>query len=671
MKILAKSFVVLEAAAMRIRVFVEFSILRVHTPLSCVCKLSLVMFRSVVLVSLVLVVASSGLSFSQENQERMPREDVVDVPAIGSGLVVSNVFQTNMVLQRDKPVFVWGWADAGEKVTVTFGRKEQVVMAAGNRSWKVELPAMAANSEPRAMTVQGAKQTLTLENILVGDVWLLGGQSNMEFPLDRIENGQLEIVSANYSNIRILTVPAPNGPDDRIGFTRLHEWSGWFGRHYRKGDWDVCSPGIARELSAIGYVFARRIHMATQVPIGIIDASRGGTTVETWVPDPVLRKVESEQVKTLLVEWDEKVAAWDPQADLDGRIESYRQKVARFEKEGKKMTTGETEPADLRPGPAMDHNHPGNCYANMISPIAGLQIKGAIFHQGYNNCFDGTQGTIMYRQLLPEMIQAWRAAFNDSAMPFGIISLCTDGPVQTLDNYCEMMSNAGPYLREAQYQTFLDLYKSGDKNIGFTSTYDLRRRWYHPQLKIPAGERIARWALATQYGFDKAIRWKPPMVQDMKTEDGRIELQLDEPADAIDDGGPIMGFAVAGEDRKFHPATATHRVTGKDARGQSKLDKTTIVLNSPMVPQPIHYRYAWARSPLGNLQADRITDIPFATQRSDDWPLENTPLGVIGDDAPTKLDRQQQNTVKEALRKQDLERRKLQAQTLLKHLGND
>lgn len=601
----------------------------------------------------------------------MPRENVIDVPAIGDGLSVSNVFQSNMVLQRDKPASIWGWADAGEKVSVTIGGNQQDIAAAKDRSWKVTLPALAASSEPHTLTVKGATKTLTLENILVGDVWVLSGQSNMEFPLDRIENGQLEIVSANYPNIRVLTVPAANGPDKKLGFPRLHEWSGWFGRHYRKGDWDVCSPQVVRELSAIGYVFARRIHTASQVPIGIIDASRGGTTVETWTPDPLLRKIESEQVTTLLAEWDQKVADWDPQADLDRRIESYRQKVARFEKEGKELPANDTEPADLRPGPAMDQNRPGNCYASMIAPLEGLQVKGAIFHQGYNNCFNGTQGAIMYRRVFPEMIRSWRAAFNNSEMPFGILSLCTEGAVQTLDNYSEMMANPGPYIREAQYQTFLDFYKAGDTNIGFVSTYDLRRRWYHPQLKIPAGERIARWALATQYGFDRDIRWKPPIVEEMTAEDGRIVLRLDEAAGAVDDGGPILGFAVAGEDRKFHPATATYQVTAKDDRGRNKTDPKTLVLSSAMVPDPIHYRYAWGRSPLGNLQAARVTDIPFATQRSDNWPLENIPLGVLADDAPTKLDRGQRRQLQEVLRQQDLERRIHEARALIEASGQD
>ena len=417
------------------------------------------MFRYLVLSSLLGGLFLCGFAHSQE---RMPREDVVEVPAIGEGLCLSNVFQTNMVLQRDKPVSLWGWAAAGEKVTVTFAGNEQVATAAEDRSWKVTLPAMEASSDPRPLTVKGATKTLSLDNILVGDVWVLGGQSNMEFPLSRIENGQLEIVSANYANIRILTVPAANGPDNKPGFPRLHEWSGWFGRHYRKGDWDVCSPEVARELSAIGFVFGRRIHMASGVPIGIIDASRGGTTVETWTPDPLLRKIEigtgQDAARGVGPESLGLGPAGGSQSD---RIERYRQKVARLKKEGKEVSANEQEPSDLRPGPAMDQNRPGNCYASMIAPIAGLQVKGAIFHQGYNNCFNGTQGAIMYRHVFPEMITAWRAAFDDPEMPFGILSLCTEGAVQTLDNYSEMMANPGPYIREAQYQTFLDFLQGG------------------------------------------------------------------------------------------------------------------------------------------------------------------------------------------------------------------
>ena len=595
--------------------------------------------------------------------EKMPRANVIVVPAIGEGLCVSNLFQSNMVLQRDKPAPIWGWAAPGEKVTVSFGGASQEAVAAKDRTWKVTLPPMAASAEPRELTVKGAKESLTLGNILVGDVWVLGGQSNMEFPLTNIENGNLEIVSANFPEIRLLTVPATAGPEKVTAFPRLHEWSDWSSRHFRKGDWDVCTPETVGEMSAIGYVFARRIHTASNVPIGVIDASRGGTTVETWTPDPVLRKIDKPQVKSLLAGWDEKVAAWDGEADLKQRAEAYDKQAAAMKEKGQEMPANKTRPTDVKPGPPMDANRPGNCYAGMIAPLEGLAVKGAIFHQGYNNCFNGTEGAKMYYQVFPQMIAAWRSAFGDAQMPFGILSLCTEGAVQTLDNYVEMMANAGPYIREAQYKTFLDLYNAGDKNIGYTSTYDLRRRWYHPQLKIPAGERIARWALATQYGFEKDIRWKPPIVKEMRAEGGGIRITFDEPVSAIDDGSPIYGFAIAGEDRKFQPADAGFLVTGKDAKGKPQTDPKTLVLTSPLVPNPTQYRYAWARSPLANLQASRMTDIPIGTQRSDDWDMEEIPLGVLPEGTePAKADRRK---ITEALKQEDLRRRLRQAQDLI------
>ena len=595
----------------------------------------------------------------------MPREDVVDIPAMGDGLWLSNLFQSNMVLQRDQPISIWGWAEPGTQVQVTLQDSKASGVANDDRLWRVTLPARPASAEPLAIEIIASEHNVHLKNVLIGDVWVLGGQSNMEFPLDRIENGQLEIASAHYDDIRILTIPAANGPDSKPGFARLHEWSGWFNRHYRKGDWDVCSPEIARELSAIGYVFARRIHMASRVPIGVIDASRGGTTVETWTPLDVLASIDTPEVNQLLADWDQKIADWDPAADLERRVQAFNNKIARLKTEGKPIPADQKAPTDLRPGPAMDQNRPGNCFASMIAPVQGLKIKGAIFHQGYNNCFNGTQGAVMYRQVFPKMVQSWRQAFNNPNMPFGILSLCTEGTAQTLDNFCEMMANPGPHIREAQYQTFLDLYQSGDTNIGFASTYDLRRRWYHPQLKIPAGERIARWALATQYQMQRNVRWKPPMLKNMVTEDGQILLEFDEAVGGVDDGGPISGFAIAGTDRKFHPAETTHLTVQQKNSDRPVTKRNFLVLKSAMVPDPVHYRYAWARSPLGNLQADRNTDIPFATQRSDQWTLETTPLGVFGEQELLKLERGQRRELQEVLQAQDQERLRFEAKQLL------
>ncbi|MEC8655805.1 MAG: hypothetical protein VXY50_04670 [Verrucomicrobiota bacterium] len=596
----------------------------------------------------------------------MPKEDVIEVPAIGDGLCVHNLFQSNMILQRDKPIEIWGWAKPGEVVRVLFAGMSKEAKAGKDREWKVTLPAMTANADPQTLNIKGKDQNLTLENVLIGDVWVLGGQSNMEEPLNNVENGKLEIVSANYPGIRILTVPAQNGPDTKKGFARLHEWSSWSNRHFRKGDWDVCSPEIARELSAIGYVFARRLHMAAQVPIGVIDASRGGTTVETWTPTPVLKKIETKEVKGLLAEWEKKVAEFDPQKDLQKRVENHHNWVKNMKKQGREIPKGRTVPNDLRPGPAMDQNRPGNCYASMIAPIAGLAVKGAIFHQGFNNAGGGSAGADMYYQIFAKMITAWRDAFKDPQMPFGIISLCTAGEPQTRDDYLEKMVNGGIYIREAQYKTFLDFLKAGDGNVGFASSFDKRRSWYHPQLKIPVGERISRWALATQYGFEKDVKWKPPMYTEMNLEGGKIILKMDTWVRAVTNG-PIEGFAIAGKDRRFQPAEAEWLVTGKDQHNRPKHDRRVIVLSSPHVPDPIHFRYAWGRNPMGNLQSADHNDLPFATQRSDDWRMENVPVKLTGFDdlAPKDFARRANHESQKALRLDDLGRRLKEAQALI------
>ena len=465
--------------------------------------------------------------------------------------------------------------------------------------------------------VQGKDKKVQLDNILVGDVWLLGGQSNMEFEITKVENGDLEVASANFKNIRLFSVPQMNGPDLKKTFARQYRWSDWFGQHYREGYWDVCTPETVKEMSGIGYVFARRIHMSTQIPIGIIDASRGGACVETWTPVEVLKTIDTSEVKSMFDEWDKKIAAFNPQKDLESRIKAYNDRMARMKAEGKAIPADSLPPTELLPGPADDMNRPGNCYASMISPIAGFQIKGAIWHQGFNNAMQ-PNGHALYYQVFSKMITAWRTAFHDPQMPFGIISLCTADEPQNSDNYLESMANEGILIREVHYKTFLDFQKAGDKNIGYASSFDLRRSWFHPQIKIPAGERIARWALATQYG--KKVRWLPPQLKTMEAGGGKIVLKLDTPAGPFHDG-PMEGFAIAGKDGKFQLAKVQWLNKNEGKPGAPQYDQSTIILTSPLIPEPLYFRHAWGRNPMMNLKSADHTDIPFATQRNDTWNL--------------------------------------------------
>jgi len=264
------------------------------------------------------------------------------------------------------------------------------------------------------------------------------------------------------------------------------------------------------------------------------------------------------------------------------------------------------------------------------------------------------------------MIESWRAAFNDPKLAFGIISLCTAGN-QTADNYLEQMLDVGANIREAQYKTFLDLRKAGDKNIGFASSYDQRRSWYHPQLKIPVGERTAAWALATQY--DCKLDWEPPYLQEMKVEDGRIVLAFKAKGPlGTNPEGPIVGFAIAGKDGKFQPAKADFLVKGKDSRGRPLRDSSRLVLTSPLVPKPIHYRYAWARNPHANLVSG-WSKLPLATQRSDSWTLSDLYTAYTGKkptSATDNLEGNEKGDLKKALKAADLQRRLHEARALLK-----
>jgi len=598
--------------------------------------------------------------------QQLPRENVIDVPAVSEGLCTHNLFQSHMVLQRDNPIRVWGYAAPGENVTVTFAGQTASAQAGADRRWLVALPeALAANSEGRTMTITAGNETLSYEDILVGDVWVLGGQSNMEHPISRVENGQLEIASANFPQIRILTVPFSEGPQPTTDFPRLMEWSDFFRQHYRKGYWDVCTPETVQELSGIGYIFARRLFMATQIPIGVVDASRGGTNIETWIPDPALRQSGSTHIDAVMAEWDRKIARWDAEADLANRIRQHEQYIASMNERNQEIPADRREaPTDLRPGPGKDYNRPSNCYYGILNTLTGLPVAGVIFHQGYSNCGNGTEGARMYRDAMPLMINAWRQTFQDDDMPFCIISLCTDNVMQTRDTFAQSMLNAGPFIREAQHQTYLQYRAAGDMNIGFASTYDLNRNWYHPALKIPAGERAARWALNTQYGMNR-IQWQPPALQEMTVENGRIILRYDRNVMPVATGLPLEGFAISGADRRFYPANVDNLVTGQDGQGRDQYDRNVLVLSNPMVAEPVAYRYAWARSPMGNAQVGGNSDIPLPTQRSDDWPMEAVPLGVFEDGPPAQLDRSQSNTLLQVLQQIDLDRRRAEARLLL------
>jgi sialate O-acetylesterase len=299
----------------------------------------------------------------------------------------------------------------------------------------------------------------------------------------------------------------------------------------------------------------------------------------------------------------------------------------------------------------------------MLSPITGISVKGAIWHQGYNESAQ-PNGHKLYARVFPDMIKAWRAAFNDPTMPFGIITQETQGQPQTLENFLPEMVDEGTYVREAHYQTFINLRKAGDKTIGYASCFDQHRAWYHPQIKIEVGERIASWALATQYG--KSIRWLPPQLKEVKTGDGKLILQLDTWAIPFNDG-PIQGFAIAGKDGRFQPAKAEWLDKNAGKSGGPNWERSTIVLTSALVPEPLYFRYAWARNPLENLKSTDNVGLPFDAQRNDTWSLADLYEIYTGKKAKTPgvLDGGEHRELTNVLKAEDLKRRIGEAKALL------
>jgi len=402
--------------------------------------------------------------------------------------------------------------------------------------------------------------------------------------------------------------------------------------------------------------------LATGVPIGAIDTSIGGTTLEAWTPLSVLQSIKTPMVAAMLKKWDTDAKEYDPKADLAKQVQKHKDRVEQAKKEGK--TYKASVPTEAKPGPIMSNRYPGNCYASIISPLTGLPVKGTLWHQGYNNAFQ-PNAHVMYYQIFPKMIAAWRNTFDDPEMPFGIISLCTAGEPQDLNNYLQRTNDEGVMIRAVQYQTFADLFKAGDTNVGFASSFDHRHPSYHPRIKVPVGERIARWALAMEYGMNN-ISWKPPMLDKMVVEDGRILLHLTESVNAPNNEA-IVGFAIAGEDGKFQPAKAKHYVAGKDDRGRPKLDTKVLELTSPLVPKPVHFRYAWSRNPLANLKG---AGIPFATQRSDRSTRPEIYEQYTGEkvEIPGEVSRGENHKLNAALRDEDLRRRKAEAEEFLRSL---
>jgi len=546
----------------------------------------------------------------------------VDVTA--GTLKTHRVFSSDMVIQRDKPIVIWGWAESGQKVSVQFGEEKAKATADGESGrWEATFPARGADATGQKLTVVSGDQTIEMENIVIGDVWVMNGQSNMAWGLNGTLQADMERAQAHLPLLRQMRI-SPNEsytlqedlPDDRVE------------------GWNVCTPEIAGGISAIGYAFASRLQRALQIPIGVIDNARGGASIESLVPrhkfdDQPLAARYADSVEQRRADFD-----WD--AAVQKLVEKWEKDVAQKRDKGVPEDQLPPRPTrnDLRSWnvPGRSPSDAGACYNGMFGVFKGMNIKGVLFHQGYNNAMGTNCRPKRYRGLVKLMVEGWREDFGDPALPVGIIGFCAGSIPQTRENFETWSVAPGAYIREAQRLGLRDL--EDPTNTAFLPGYDIQIPGLHPHKKRAHGVRAARWALNRIYKMD--IDWDAASLVSAARDGDRMVLTFDKPVMPDDMSTIPEGFSIADESGKFYMAHAAYPLK-KDAGiwnvANKNFDATKIVVWSPLVEQPVAVRYAWARSPMGNLKVNGKEWLPLQSFRTDewDWPESEDPAESLVD----------------------------------------
>lgn len=532
------------------------------------------------------------------------------IDAAQAALKTHRIFSSNMVLQRDKPIKVWGWAEAGQQVSVRFGEaKAQAKTEGESGRWEVTFPAQPANATGQTLTVAAGTETIQLDNILVGDVWVMNGQSNMAWGLSGTEQYDLESAQAHLPLLRQIRI-SPNEsytlqsdlPDDRVE------------------GWTVCTPETAGRFSAIGYVFASRLQRTLQIPIGIIDNARGGASIESLVPrhkfdDHPLAKRYAASVEQRRTDFDWDAAVQKLVEKWEKTVADQREKGVPHEKLPPKPTRENLRSWSI---PGTSPSDAASCYNGMFGVFKGLNIKGVFFHQGYNNAMANVCRPKRYRVLMKLMVDGWRGDFSDPTLPVGVIGFCAGSIPQTRENFETWTVSGGAFIREAQRLGLADV--KDPTHTAFLPAYDVQIPGLHPRKKQAHGVRAARWALNRVYGLK--VNWDSASLVLTERIGDRMLLTFDKPVMPDDMSTVPNGFAIADKSGKFymaHAAFAPKKDAGIWNVANKNFDATKIYVWSPLVKEPEAVRYAWATSPMGNLKVNGKAWLPLQSFRTDDW----------------------------------------------------
>lgn len=494
------------------------------------------------------------------------------------------VFGDNMVLQQKQANPVWGWDAPGTQVKVSFAGKVKTASADAKGRWEVRLDPVPASAKPASMTVSGSS-TRELKNILVGEVWLCSGQSNMGFGLNSVWDADLDIATAKYPQIRLISVPNVGTQEIQDDF---------------KGQWEECSPATVGGFTAVGYHFGRVLHEMLGVPVGLIDNAWGGSACEAWVRRDLLEK--DPRFARMIAQW-RQIEATYSDAVFEKQMADYKKKVEDFAA-ARRAAQKAGKPAPAAPGRPPQNllrgqKRPGNLYAGCLHPVIGYGIRGAIWYQGESNSSQAHE----YRELFPFMITHWRQEWKQGDFPFYWVQLADFKPEQP-----EPGDSDWAELRESQTRTLTAIPNGGQAVItDLGEANDI-----HPKNKRDVAERLARWALAKDYGLP--LVYRSPEFKDMKINGGKALLTFDHAPKGLRtvDVDEVKGFAICGADKKWVWAKAS-------ILGGSKQGTNQIEVSSPQVPQPVAVRYAWADNPVCNVYS--AEGLPLTPFRTDDFPM--------------------------------------------------
>jgi sialate O-acetylesterase len=496
----------------------------------------------------------------------------VATPANADELKLSSLFTNHMVLQREQPVPVWGTAPAGAEIGVEFGDQKKNTKADSNGQWLVKLDPLPASMEERELVVHSGTDhsKVTLSHVVVGDVWLGSGQSNMHFTMKRVHNAQQEHAAANHPAIRFFYVKPQFSKEPMTSVA---------------GEWKVVTPETISDCSAVAYYFARDLQQKLGIPIGLLLSSVGGTRIETWMDLQSLSRLGI--AGSLIDKWKNVSPAELQKIEAEyteyqnQRDKVHPQAVAAAKSQGTPIPPEPPRPA-LRA-----HDCPGALHNGMIAPLQPFPIRGSLWYQGEANV--GAPGA--YEKMLPGLIADWRNVWG-SEMPFLIVQLAPHESVS-------------PAFREAQFRIW-----QNTPNTAMVVTTDVGdAKDIHPTRKRPVGERLALAARALCYG--EPLEYSGPVFKNMDVDGNRAVISFTHVGEGLmAKGDTLEGFMVAGKDGKFVSARA-------------EIEGPTVVITSPEIEKPAFVHYGNDKVPRVNLfNKNGLPAVPF---RSDQPPVKTNP----------------------------------------------